>query len=87
MLRNKVQDAINQQINAELASGCLYLSIAAYGEVENLPGFGHWMRLQNQEEVGHAMKLFDFVNDRGGSVTLQAIGQPPTEFQSPLDII
>ena len=86
MLNKKVQDAINEQIKNELYSAYLYLSIAAYSEASNLPGLAHWMRLQSQEEVEHAMKFFDFINDRGGRVVLQAIDQPPTEFESPLAI-
>ena len=86
MLNEVVQDAINEQIKNELYSAYLYLSMAAHSEAANLPGFAHWMRLQSQEEVSHAMKLFDFVNDRGGRVVLQAIDQPPVEFESPLDV-
>src|SRR5215212_8304722 len=86
MLNKTVQDAINQQIKHEFYSAYLYLSMSAYYETLNLPGFAHWMRLQHQEELTHAMKFFDFINDREGSVELQAIEQPPSEFQSPLDI-
>ena len=86
MLNKKVQDAINEQIKNELYSAYLYLSMAAYSEASNLPGLAHWMRLQSQEEVEHAMKFFDFINDRGGRVVLQAVDQPPTEFESPLAI-
>ena len=86
MLSKVVQDALNEQVKNELYSAYLYLSMAAYSEAANLPGFAHWMRLQSQEEVSHAMKLFDFVHDRGGRVVLQAIDQPPVEFESPLDV-
>ena len=86
MLNKTVQDAINDQIKHEFYSAYLYLSMSAYCETINLPGFAHWMRQQHQEELAHAMKFFDFVNDREGSVELQAIDQPPSEFQSPLDI-
>jgi ferritin len=86
MLSDRVREAINDQINAELYSAYLYLSMAGHLESINLPGFAHWMKLQAQEETGHAMKLFDFVNDRGGRVTLKAIAQPPAEFASPLAI-
>jgi ferritin len=77
MLSKTVQDAINQQIKHEFYSSFLYLSMSAYFESVNLPGFAHWMRVQSQEEHEHAMKFFDFVSDRGGSVELQAIDQPP----------
>jgi ferritin len=83
MLPKTLQDAMNEQIKNELYSAYLYLSMSAYCEAANLPGFAHWMRVQAQEEVGHAMKFFEFINDRGGRVVLQAIDQPPVQFQSP----
>lgn len=86
MISRAIQDAMNEQIKNELYSAYLYLSMAAYCESINLKGFAHWMRVQYEEETEHAMKFFDFVNDRGGRVTLQAIPQPPTEFKSPLDV-
>jgi ferritin len=86
MLSKAMQDAINEQIKNELYSAYLYLSMAAYFETGNLPGSAHWMRVQSQEEVAHAMKFFDFVNERGGRVVLQAIDQPPVEFDSPSDV-
>ena len=86
-LSNSLQESFNEQINAELASAYLYLSMAAYFEDENLPGFAHWMRMQNEEETGHAMLFFDYVHDRGGRATLNAIAQPPADFRSPLDVM
>jgi ferritin len=86
MLSQKIQDAINEQIKNELYSAYLYLSMAAYAEDANLPGIAHWMRLQYQEEVMHGLKFFDYVNERGGRVTLYALDQPPSEFKSPLDV-
>jgi len=77
---------MNEQIKNELYSAYLYLSMSAYCEAANLPGFAHWMRVQAQEEVGHAMKFYDFICERGGRVVLQAIDQPPVEFQSPLHV-
>jgi ferritin len=85
MFSKKVQDAMNDQIQRELESAYIYLSMAAYFDSSNLPGFANWMRVQFQEEQAHAFKFYDFVYDRGGQVILQAIGQPPAEFQSPLD--
>ena len=84
MISQTMQEAINTQINHELYSAYLYLSMAAYFESINLPGSAKWMRVQHGEEQGHAMKLFDFVLDRGGRVTLQAIAQPPAGFASPI---
>ncbi len=86
MLSKKLQDAINDQIKHELYSAYLYLSMSAHFEAVNQPGFARWMRLQSQEEASHAMKLFDFIHDRGGRVVLQAIAQPPGEFKSPLEV-
>jgi ferritin len=86
MLSKAMQDAINEQIRDELYSAYLYLSMAAYFEATSLPGFAKWMRVQSQEEVEHAMKLFDFVNERGGRVELHAIEQPPVAFESPLAV-
>ena len=83
----RLLDAINQHVNSELYSAYLYLSMSAYCESANMPGMAHWMRLQHEEETSHAMRLFDFVNDRGGRVVLQAIDQPPVEFSSPLDVM
>jgi ferritin len=84
MIGEKMQDALNEQINAELYSAYLYLSMVAYFESVSLPGFANWMRVQTQEELTHAMKIYDYVNERGGRVTLKSIGEPPTEWKSPL---
>ncbi|MCP4541665.1 MAG: ferritin [Chloroflexi bacterium] len=86
MLRQTVQDAMNTQIKNELDSAYLYLSMAAYCESINLPGFAHWMRMQDEEERIHAMKFYDFIHERGGRVILQALDQPEAEFESPLDV-
>jgi len=85
MISKKIEKALNKQINAELYSAYLYLSMVAYFESVNLPGFANWMKIQTQEELMHAMKIYDFVNERGGRVVLKAIEAPPTEWDSPLD--
>ena len=84
MLSKKLEKALNEQINHEFASSYLYLSMAAYAESENLPGFANWLKQQTREEMGHAMKLYKFVNERGGRVELLAIGQPAADFRSPV---
>ena len=61
--------------------------MSAYCAAQNLPGFSHWVQLQAKEEMGHGMKIYGFIEDRAGRVTLQAIDQPPTEFKSPLDLL
>jgi ferritin len=86
MLSKALEGAINDQIRDELYSSYLYLSMSAYFEASNMPGSARWMRLQSEEEVSHAMKLFDYMNDRGSRVVLQGIEQPPAEFASTLDI-
>ncbi len=86
MISNKMQDAINNQVQAELASAYLYLSMAAYCESKNMKGFGHWLRVQYQEETGHAMKMVDYLLERGGQPVLKAIDAPPAEFGSPLNV-
>jgi ferritin len=83
MFSQKLQQAFNEQINHELASAYLYLSMAAYAHSMNLPGFAHWLEFQYREEQGHAMKLYKFVNERGGKVELLAIAQPASDFKSP----
>ena len=82
MISEKMQDAINDQINAELYSAYLYLSMQAYFEAENLPGFANWMSCQAQEEVAHAMKFFHYLGERGGRAVLKAIEGPETEWDS-----
>lgn len=86
MLNKKLESAINDQIQRELASAYIYLSMAAYFEANTLPGFANWMHIQFHEEQAHAFKFFNFVYDRGGVVKLQAIEQPPVEFESSLDV-
>jgi len=84
MLNKKMNEALNEQINAEWYSAYLYLSMEAYFESVDLPGFANWMRAQIQEEAMHALKIYDFVNERGGRVLLKSIAQPPTEWDTPL---
>ena len=86
MLGKKLEAAFNDQIKHELYSAYLYLSMAAQFEAENLPGFANWMKKQAAEEQEHAMKFFDFINERGGRVTLQAIDQPAAEFGAPVEV-
>lgn len=86
MLNQKLNDAVNDQINAEMYSAYLYLSMAAWFEAENLPGFANWMRVQVQEETFHAMRFFDYVNSRNGRVILGPIDGPPTSWESVTDV-
>ena len=84
MVNEKMEAALNAQLNAEVYSGYLYLSMAAYFEDIDLAGFANWMRVQAAEELEHGMKFYDYIIRRGASVTLTAIEAPQTEWESPL---
>ena len=84
MIKKKVADKINAQINAELYSAYLYYSMAAYFESMSLKGFSHWMKAQALEEMNHANIFATFLTERGGRVLLKAIDAPQTEWKSPL---
>ncbi len=86
MIKEKIQDALNKQLNAELYSSYLYLSMSACFESINLKGFANWMKVQTQEELVHVMKFYDYIIERGGRVILSSIESPPTEWASPLAI-
>ena len=86
MLSQKLQDAINAQINLEMASSYAYLAMVAHFEGHSLPGMANWMRIQSGEETSHAMKLFEFMGERGGKVVLQPIAQPRHDYESPLAV-
>ncbi len=86
MISKKMEEALNAQVNAELYSAYLYLSMESYFQSLNLNGFANWMRVQTQEEVSHAMKIYDFINERGGRALLKGIDAPPTEWNSPLAV-
>jgi len=81
-----MQDALNAQLAEELASSYLYLAMSAYCASRNLPGFAHWLKIQSDEERGHAMKFYDFVQSRGWPVKLHRLDDPPSDFGSPLQL-
>ena len=85
MIGKKMQEAINEQIKEELGSAYLYLSMAAYFHSKGLDGMAHWMRIQTQEEMVHAMKFFDHIVERDGRAILLALDQPKTSWSSPLE--
>ncbi len=85
-MTSKVLDAINRQIAAEFAASFSYLAMAAWCEHHKFMGAGRWLRLQSQEEHGHAMKLFDFVLARNHEATVAAIEQPKSDFKSILEV-
>lgn len=86
-MNNRIEAAINKQINAEFYSGYLYLSMATYFEDKNLPGFAKWMEIQQQEENFHAMKMYKYINDRGGRVILETIEKPKNEWNNIAEVI
>ena len=86
MLPKKVEQAMNDQLQKELQSAYIYLSMSAACEAQSLPGCASWLRNQWQEEIAHAMKFYNFIIDRGGEVKLQALAAPPTQFGSPLEV-
>lgn len=83
--KEKIEKAINDQINAELFSSYLYKSMASWFESQNLSGMANWMNIQAQEEMDHSMKFYDYVIERGGRVVLQAIEAPQSSWESPLE--
>ncbi|MDD2229705.1 MAG: ferritin [Candidatus Cloacimonetes bacterium] len=87
MISKKLQDAINAQINRELYSEYLYISMQAWFANQNLDGFANWMDAQGKEERFHAMKFFNYLIERGGKVELKAIAQPTVDFKTPLKAI
>ena len=86
MISKAVEKAVNDQINKELYSAYVYLAMSAWCEAANLPGAAGWLRRQAREEVGHGLKFFEYLNDRGGRVTLGAIEKPTGEFGSLLEV-
>ncbi len=84
MISDKMQNAINEQINYELFSSYLYLSMSSYLESVDLPGFANWHKIQSQEELAHVDIFFNHLNERDGRVLLSAIEGPQTEWESPL---
>jgi ferroxidase len=86
MINEKLEKAFNIQINKEFYSEYLYLSMQAYFERLNLKGFVNWMSVQVQEERAHAIGMFDYLNQRGGVVALEAIEKPEIDWKSPLDV-
>ena len=86
MLDEEMQQALNDQINAELASGYLYLSMATYFEDEDLPGFANSLRVHAEEELEHGMKIYDYIIRNNGSVKLQAIEEPRRQWDGIVDV-
>ncbi|MEW5816634.1 MAG: ferritin [Spirochaetota bacterium] len=86
MISKKMEEALNGQINKEMYSAYLYMSMSSYSDFIGLKGFANWFMVQYHEEMLHTMKLFEFVKDRGGHAVLKALDTPPAEFKNPLDM-
>lgn len=86
MVDPKVEEGINEQINAELYSAYLYYSMAQYFDALSLKGFSHWLRVQALEEMTHVQRFSSYLNDRRGRVVLRPIEPPPSEWESPLAV-
>jgi len=86
MLNKKIQDLMNNQVQAEFYSAQLYLAMSVYSEAENLKGFAHWLKVQYKEETSHGMKIIHHIVERGGEVELKAIAAPPAKFGSMLKL-
>ncbi len=86
MLNKKMEQSLNEQMNRELYSAYLYLSMSSYCTNKGLKGFANWFMVQYHEEMFHAMKFYEYINLQGGRAVLKAISQPPSSFESPLDM-
>jgi ferritin len=86
MLNKKMEEALNEQLNREMYSAYLYMSMSSHCTNKGLKGFANWFMVQYHEEMFHAMKIYEYVNLQGGRAVLKALQQPPTEFESPLEM-
>jgi ferritin len=85
-ISKSLQDALNDQVNRELESAYVYLAMSSWADEQNLNGAHSWLRLQWEEELEHATKIIDYIAERGGSVRLKAIAQPPAKYKNLLDV-
>lgn len=86
MLSKKMEEALNEQLNRELYSAYLYMSMSSFSSANGLKGFANWFMVQYHEEMFHAMKIYEYINLQGGKALLKAFAQPPSDFASPLDM-
>ena len=86
MISDKIQAALNTQLNDELFSSYLYLSMSAYFSNKDLNGFANWFRLQSNEEYGHAMKIYDYLHQVGAKVVLKEVKRPKTDWDSHVSV-
>ncbi len=86
MLSKTIEKELNKQINAEMYSAYLYLSMSAWFSAKNMAGFANWLKIQYQEETAHAIRFYNYVIERGGKISLEPIAGPQTEWKTPLEI-
>jgi ferritin len=86
MIKQNVQDIVNKQINAEMYSAYLYLGMAVWCTDQNLNGFAQWLKAQAKEEMGHAMRLYKYLEDTDSQIALKAIDAPPAKWNSILNV-
>ncbi len=86
MLSKTMEKALNDQINKEMYSAYLYMAMSADTTHKGLDGFANWFMVQYQEEMEHATRIYNYINDHGGKVILEALDQPPNTFKDPLDM-
>ena len=86
MLSKKMENALNEQINKEMYSAYLYMAMSAHSTSIGLPGFANWFMVQYQEEMEHAMKIYNYVNDQSGKIHLKTIEEPPSSFKDPMEM-
>ncbi len=86
MISKKMEERLNQHLNAEFYSAYLYLSISGYCKRKSMNGFANWFYVQFQEELSHALKFYNYINDQGGTLTLLPLEQPPTTFSSLIEV-
>lgn len=86
MISKKLEVALNEQVNREMQAAYSYFAMAVYCDSRSLDGFSNWMKIQAQEEMAHAMKLYNYLNDVDATITLEAVPRPEQSFQSLLDV-
>jgi len=86
MLAQKMEDALNEQLNREMYSAYLYMAMSSHCTNKGFKGFANWFMVQYHEEMFHAMKIYEYINLQGGKAVLQALPQPPSTFASPLEM-
>lgn len=85
-LNPTIENALNHQINQEMAAAYSYLAASAWLDSDNLKGFAKWMEIQREEELEHARRIISFLHDRGGRLNLEAVAKPKSDFGSVMEV-